>query len=120
MYIKLHSTKTDGGNKGSCTALITYLEKENVDLEIGEQQHFFSHSSDNVMAEKAIADINGNWRGLKHDDAKFFMITINPSEKELQFISGSDSKLRDYTREVMKDYARGFNRIIDGRPLDGS
>lgn len=120
MYLKIHNPRESGGNSRSCAALITYLEKENLDKGLVDQEFFFDHDRDLVNGEKINNEIDGNWRGLKENDSKFFMITINPSEKELEHIGSDPKKLRDFTRSVMDDYAKGFGRMIDGRPLNAS
>jgi uncharacterized protein YdhG (YjbR/CyaY superfamily) len=120
MYVKIHSPKNSGGNRGSSSALINYLEKENSGVDFDEHEHFFTHTEDVASGEKAMNQIDNNWRGLKSNDAKFFMVTINPSERELVAIGNDHAKLREYTRNVMDEYAKGFNRQIDGRPIDGN
>ena len=117
MYIKIH-TKYD--NKGSCSDLIDYLEKENEGKEIGEEEFFFSQDADAVNAVYARAMIDGNHSKLGKQDSKFFMLTINPSAEEIAYLSGSKEDMKGYTRAVMEEYARQFDRELDGRKMDGS
>ena len=119
MYVKIHDPKYSdhAPNTGSCENLVEYLEKENLRLKSGEKTYFFSHSSDGVVPSKVIQDIDANHSKLKNKEAKFFMVTINPSEDELKHISDSKEKLMQYTRKVMEGYAKNFNRELDGKPL---
>lgn len=133
MFVKVHkSIDTPAcSNKGSCGLLANYLEKENVGKEVSERIPFFNHGYDQVSKGSAIAAIDDNIRNLTRRDAKFFMITINPSHRELQHLiqkcTGKDGvqdftvlnryeqqqvyvQLREYTRGVMDVYAQNFNR----------
>ena len=47
---------------------------------------------------------------MKKQEPKFYTITINPSQRELNHINNDPKLLREYVREVMKDYAASFNR----------
>jgi hypothetical protein len=120
MYVKLHSTKDIvGGNKGTSTRMFEYLEKENIELNSVDKTYFFSNEHDYVSMEKAIQDVDGNWRGLKKDDTKYFMLTINPSQHELKHIENNRLALMNYTRVVMDEYAKGFKRQVNGKELTG-
>lgn len=122
MFAKVHPAEdVQSGNRGSCTDLARYLEKEG-----GEGQTFFSHTENNVSGEDVIINIDHNKKGLKSDDAKFFMLSLNPSESEQRHIIGRDvsdiseltpeerkaafEKLEDFTRSAMDDYAANFVR----------
>ncbi len=129
MYVKIHKPADYFGNRGSSGQLITYLEKENPGKEAVEQEQFFDHYQDQVPAHKAELILDTNHKGLSADESKFYMLTLNPSEKELEFLKtrleGTDSPasnelLKEYTRAVMDEYAESFNRKIDGRPLEGA
>ncbi len=128
MYVKIHKPDDYFGNRGSSGQLIAYLEKENPGKEAVEQEQFFDHYQDQVPAHKAELILDTNHKGLSADDSKFHMVTLNPSEKELEFLgdkpagtegAASNELLREYTRAVMDQYAESFNRKIDGRPLEG-
>lgn len=122
MFAKVHPAEdVQAGNKGSCTDLARYLEKE-----AGQGHRFFSHTENEVSTEEVIISIDHNKKGLKSDDAKFFMLSLNPSESEQRHIIGRDvsdfselsgaereavfKKLEDFTRSAMDDYARNFGR----------
>jgi len=136
MYVKIHSSKKDN-NRGSCSDLINYLEKENQEKDILNQEKFFDQNSSDVSFYSAQATIDNNKGKLGKDETKFYMISVNPSKDELRHISktvsGRDIKnisqltaielkryeevLKDYTRKVMDDYAKNFNRGLTGESL---
>jgi hypothetical protein len=136
MYVKIHSSKKDN-NRGSCNSLINYLEKENQEKDLLNQEKFFDHNSSDVSFFSAQATIDNNKGKLGKDETKFYMISVNPSKDELRHISksvsGRDIKnisqltaielkryqeaLKDYTRKVMDDYAKNFNKGLTGENL---
>lgn len=131
MFAKVHPpSEIKSGNAGSCHDLAVYLDKEE-----GEEQAFFSHTEDHVMPEEVIISIDNNRQGLLKTDAKFYMLSLNPSEAEQRHLVGRDvkdlaelsaeerkavfSKLQTFTRSAMDDYAANFGRtnIKDGGDL---
>src|SRR5664280_588011 len=129
MYVKIHSSKKDN-NRGSCNSLINYLEKENLEKDALNHEKFFDQKSSDVSFYSAQSLIDNNKGKLGKDETKFYMISVNPSKDELRHIgrkvSGRDIKdisqltsielkryeeaLKDYTRKVMDEYAKNFNR----------
>ena len=136
MYIKIHSSKKDN-NRGSCNDLINYLEKENQEKDIFSQEKFFDQKKSDVSFCTAQSFIDNNKGKLGKDEIKFYMVTVNPSKDELKHIcksvSGREIKnisqltsielkrykeaLKDYTRIVMDQYAKNFNRGLSGENL---
>ena len=136
MYVKIHSSKKDN-NRGSCDILINYLEKENQEKDIFSQEKFFNQKTSDVSFCTAQSSIDNNKGKLGKDEIKFYMITVNPSKDELKHIcksvSGRDIKnisqltsielkrykeaLKDYTRIVMDQYAKNFNRGLSGENI---
>ena len=136
MYVKIHSSKKDN-NRGSCNNLINYLEKENLEKDVLNQEKFFDQNNSDVSFYSTQASIDNNKGKLGKDETKFYMISVNPSKDELRHIgrkvSGRDIKnishltaieleryeeaLKDYTRVVMDDYAKNFNRGLSGENL---
>ena len=132
MYVKIHSAKKDN-NRGSCRDLINYLEKENQEKDLLNQEKFFDQKSSDVSFYSAEASIDNNKGKLGKDETKFYMISVNPSKDELRHISkkvsGRDIKnisqltaielkryeeaLKDYTRPVAYEVAQRL-----GLPLD--
>ncbi|MDN4167041.1 DUF5712 family protein [Cytophagales bacterium LB-30] len=116
MNIKITSSET-GNNKGSCTKLVDYLEKENKEKALLEKRFFFDEVNDMVSSHVVKESIDANHHKLGRNDAKFFMLVISPSEKELQHIACDEKKLMAYTRKVMDNYAYTFNKGITGTDL---
>ena len=131
MFAKVHPpTDIKGGNKGSCYDLATYLNKEQ-----GTGQNFFSHTEDNVTVEDVIININNNKKAIGKDEAKFYMVSLNPSEAEQRHLIGRNvsdvselieaerqtvfRKLEAFTRSAMNEYAKNFERdnICSGADL---
>lgn len=119
MFIQVHKVESTTKNSGSSKNMMEYLEKENIGLDVINEEPFFSHNESAVSGIRAQMDLDNNHRGLKANDSKFYMITINPSESELKHINNDPEKLKEYTRNVMNEYAKGFNREIDGKPMEG-
>ena len=120
MYLKIHAPKEYGNNKGSSKNLVEYLEKENAGIDHpSEEEYFFSHDQDRVSHFKVQDVLDHNHKGLKQTDSKFFMLTINPSQEELLHIGNDPAKMKDYTRDIMDQYAKDMNRIVDGKPITG-
>lgn len=81
---------------GGCGRLIAYLEKEDslskgfaeyLDKESRfEPGHFFNNDSRVIDTEQVIVGIDKNCKGLKRDESRFFSLTINPSQRELQHL----------------------------------
>jgi hypothetical protein len=95
MYVKIHSSKKDN-NRGSCNSLINYLEKENLEKDLLNQEKFFDQQSSDVSFYSAQSFIDNNKGKLGKDETKFYMISVNPSKDELRHIgrrvSGRDIK----------------------------
>ncbi|TWF31741.1 hypothetical protein FHW36_11835 [Chitinophaga polysaccharea] len=142
MFVKVHkASKTPAANnKGSCNTLAQYLEKENIGKAPSDKVPFFNHQYDSVAKGTAVAAIDNNNRHLTRKDNKFFMISINPTHREMQHLIQREtglknvndfsqlntaqqgkvfSAMREYTRSVMDIYARNFNRpnVQSGKDL---
>ncbi|SIQ19345.1 MobB family relaxase [Maribacter ulvicola] len=118
MYITITAQQTGENFAQSSTDFVNYLEKENEGKIIEEQEHFFNQYGEEIFAEEVIREIDGNKAKLKKDEPKFYSITVNPSPRELAHLQNHSENLKAYTRELMKDYAKNFNREIDGRPVN--
>ncbi|GMN08623.1 hypothetical protein MTsPCn5_40130 [Croceitalea sp. MTPC5] len=94
----------------SVTDYVNYLEKENEGKHPELQEHFFDQNNDKISPETVISEIDGNTKKLKKRDPKFYSIVVSPSAKELKHINNDPALLRQYTRELMKDYAASFYR----------
>nr|WP_310589788.1 DUF5712 family protein [Dyadobacter luticola] len=54
---------------------------------------------------------------LKKIEAKFYLINISPSGKELDHIGNDPQKLKAFAREVMKEYAGNFNKGLSEKDI---
>ena len=117
MYITITAQKINSTYGQSAAAFVDYLEKENEAKALDEIAYFFNQNTDEIQASEVVHEIDINTSKLKNTEPKFYSITLNPSKRELLAIQDSPEALKRYTREAMKDYAKAFNRDIDGRPV---
>lgn len=118
MYVTIRAQQTGENFTQSSTDYVNYLEKENGGKSLEEQEHFFNQYGDEISAEEVIREIDGNKAKLKKHEPKFYSITVNPSPRELRHLQNHYEDLKTYTRELMKEYAKNFNREINGRPVN--
>lgn len=115
MYLNITDNET-GNNKSSSGALVHYLEKENRVDNLSEQEYWFNQSRQNVQAYEVRRSMDANVAKLCKDEAKFFLLNISPSQKEIRFLKeqygeeGAREKLKQYAISVMNEYARNFKR----------
>lgn len=112
---KENRQRRENPHTGSVKALAHYLEKENRQSE--RKEWFFSQERNHVSEKEVVRAMDNNKFKLKRKDAKFYLINISPSQKELEFIGNDPEKLKAYTRSVMDGYAKNFNRGIRGKDL---
>ena len=122
MFAKVHPPEdVQSGNTASCHDLVRYLQKES-----GDRMSFFSHTEQDVSPEKVIGDIDANRSKLSANDAKFYMLSLNPSRSEQIHLIGREvgsleeltpeerqavfRKLERFTRSAMDEYAANFQR----------
>ncbi len=136
MFVKIHSAK-NYGNTGSCMSVVQYLEKENEEVELRERLLFFDQSNQEISHNTVVKQIDRNCAKLGKEDARFFMVSINPSQEEMKHmayqITGRrinelskftkvekrlfEHAMREYTRNVMDIYAENFNKQLTGSDL---
>ena len=115
MYINITDSKT-ANNKGSSRELVHYLEKENRIENKLEQEHWFNQGGRLFEPYEVRHAIDGNVAKLGKADAKFFLINISPSQKELKHLADKygikdiRKQLKCYTERLMNEYARNFKR----------
>lgn len=104
-------------NTGSCVAVTNYLQHEDLErMKKGEEvQPFFNQFRDYVSAREVTFKIDNNKAKLSQTDAKFYVITVSPSEKELRCMGRTPQEraeaLQWYIRQdVMRNYAEGFGK----------
>ena len=99
------------------------------------KQFFFSHSKNNISTNEVISSIDNNIKKLGKKDAKYFAPTISFSQNELKHIIQSvtdkkevknvwelnikeyelfNKKIKEYTKLIMTNYAKNFNRENKG------
>jgi len=120
MYITISPQKIGASYSTSVADFVDYLEKENTDRLPEQKEFFFNQNSDDIARKEVISEIDGNTTKLKTTEPRYYSLTINPSQRELLHIKNDPEKLKNYTRELMKDYAASFNREINGRPIQAS
>jgi len=136
VYVKIHSEKGTK-NRGSAKYLVDYLSKENLERDPLEHELFFDQLREDVSGYTVQNKLDWNKAKLGKNEAKFYMISVNPSQPEQRFmlkqITGRDVKelsqltatelkrfegaLKDYSRQVMDEYAKNFNRGLTGENL---
>jgi hypothetical protein len=102
-------------NKGSAARLVNYMEHEAI--EQGETGQYFNQDRDEIGKQEVVERIDGNVKGLKKEDSKFYSLVLSPSAAELAHIGSDAEKLKAYTRQAMENYAGNFN-LPDGRKLE--
>jgi len=118
MNIKIHGGGTGTyANAGSCASLASYLEHENLArLKEGlAPEPFFNQEKDYIRLAEVIYRLDHNKAQLGKADAKFYSITVSPSEKELRHLGETKAEqsqaLKDYIRQaLMPAYAANFNK----------
>ena len=113
-------TKKVYTNSGSVRQYVDYLGKEDAEKGI-DREWFFNHDRDDIIPEEVIRGIDKNRHGLGKNDTKFYSVILAPEEGELEKLMYDKKLLKDYTRNVMDIYARGFNgRDGKNKGLKGS
>lgn len=126
MHVSI-TRKDEGGGwncSGSSIYLVNYLEKENyLDEERtqlkpeSEREFFFSETEDRVTPSEVTSKIDSNKRNLLKKDDKYFLVNISPSQDELRHIGSDPKKLKEYTKAVMGEYAKNFNKGLESKDL---
>lgn len=110
-------------NTGSSFGALQYLNHENEKnlSEKGQIEPFFDHEGKEVDFATAVRELDQNKAKLCAKDAKFFAITISPSEKELSAMGSTEAErskaMKAYTRQVMDEYAKNFDKGLKGENL---
>lgn len=116
MFINITDSET-GNNKGSCGALVNYLEKEN---RLAENKHepelWFNGNNSEIRPQEFRVKIDYNISKLGRNDAKFFLINVSPSQKEIQFLKeqfgalNTGELMKEFAIRIMDQYAKNFKR----------
>ncbi|TKC03120.1 DUF5712 family protein [Pedobacter cryotolerans] len=115
MFINITDSAT-ASNKGSSGGLVNYLEKENRINDTKLPEYWFNNERQNIQPFEVRHSIDNNVAKLCKTDAKFFLVNISPSKKEIKHLydnfgkSGAKDELKKYAEKVMDEYARNFKR----------
>lgn len=120
----------------SCLQQMTYLTKEDQELEAGEEANFFNNDNSNISLDEAVNLIDENKGSHSNSQSKFYMMNLSPSHKELEhlemladntlehreFLNEADREvakdltmriyLQEYVNHSMEIYAQNFNRDL--------
>ncbi|MFA6275586.1 MAG: DUF5712 family protein [Pedobacter sp.] len=115
MYINITDSEK-GNNKGSSGQLVHYLDKENRLYKSEEVTLWFNGTTNDLQSYEVKNKLDNNTAKLCRDDAKFFLINISPSQKEIGHLKelygedGAREKLKEYAVKIMDEYARNFKK----------
>lgn len=107
---------TQGSNKGSSGSLVQYLEKENKKELKDAPERWFSSRQQTAEAYEVRRALDNNVSKLGKADAKFFLVNISPSQKEIRHLvekygtQAAKDELKKYAEKVMDEYAKNFKR----------
>ena len=105
MYITITPQKLGDNYTPSVADFVAYLEKENDGKDIEDMEHFFNQHGDGIPTKEVIREIDANTVKLKKTEPRFYSITVSPSQHELKHLQNTSEGLKDYTRNIMEDYA---------------
>lgn len=125
MNIKIHGGGSGTyANAGSSAALVNYLQHEDLDrMQQGEAlEPFFNQEKDYIRSPEVIYQLDHNKAQLGKADAKFYSITVSPSEKELRHLGETKAEqaqaLKAYIRQaLMPAYAANFNKGLGAEDI---
>jgi len=115
MYINITDSEK-GGNKESSGQLVHYLDKENRLYKTDEPMLWFNGNSTCIQSYEVRNKLDNNVAKLCRNDAKFFLINISPSQKEISHLKklygegGAKEKLKAYAVKMMDEYALNFKK----------
>lgn len=115
MYINITDSET-ADNKGSSGSLVHYLDKENRTDIAKQPEYWFNQERGNILSDEVRPALDNNIAKLSKPDAKFFLVNISPSQKEITYLKekygedGAKEQLKNYAASIMDEYARNFKR----------
>lgn len=123
MYINITDSEKSN-NKGSSGELVHYLDKECRLFPDAQQEHWFNGNAIQVPSYEVKNTIDNNIAKLSITEAKFFLINVSPSQKEIAWLKEKHGELnkkafKAYVVKIMDEYAKNFNRpgIISHKDL---
>jgi len=115
MHVKITDSEVSN-NKGSCNVLVHYLDKENRLNKQRSPELWFNSESQHIKASEVQLKIDHNISKLTKKDAKFFLINLSPSQKEIMWLKEKygeqdmEAQLKTYGVLMMNEYAKNFKR----------
>ena len=115
MFINISDSK-EAANKGSSAKLVHYLEKENRLTGNKFPENWFNGNRLTIDSYEVMRTIDNNIAKLGKADAKFFLVNISPSQKEIAFLreqygdDGVKEQMKGFAVRVMDAYAQNFKR----------
>lgn len=115
MFLNI-TDKNEAENKGSSAKLVHYLDKENRLFPEQNSEQWFGHNGTTYQSYEVKNRLDKNIAKLCHDDAKFFLINISPSQKEIAHLKqlygeeGAKAELKKFAEKIMDEYALNFKR----------
>jgi hypothetical protein len=115
MFINITDSAA-ANNRGSSGELVNYLEKENRLFNKDEPENWFNHTAGKIEPYEVRRAIDNNVAKLCKADAKFFLVNISPSQKELKHLTekfgvpGVKDQMKIFAEKVMDAYAKNFRR----------
>lgn len=115
MFINITDSK-EAANKGSSAGLVHYLEKENRIDNKQQPEYWFNGQQIRIEPYEVMRTIDNNIAKLGKDDAKFFLVNISPSQKEIAFLKeqygeeGAKEQMKGFAVRVMDAYAQNFKK----------
>ncbi len=115
MYINITDSET-ADNKSSSGGLVHYLDKKNRTDVSKQPEYWFNQERSDILSDEVRPAIDNNIAKLSKTDAKFFLINISPSQKEIAYLkeqygeAGTKEQLKAYAASVMDEYAKNFKR----------
>ena len=100
----------DYNNKSSASRLSNYLTGN--EEKIDKDDLFFNQKESNITKKTLVELLDKNVKGLTKDDHKFFSISINFSQEELEHIGNSKEKIKEFTIKAMENYASSLKGNI--------
>jgi hypothetical protein len=116
MNIKIQGGGEKYANTDTCYGVVRYCEHEDaVRLVNGLPIEPFFDQRGEAPAKTVVAKMDANRAKLRNADAKFFVLTVSPSQKEVEAMGATEQErsvaFKRYIREdVMRLYADGFGK----------
>ncbi|WP_101689962.1 DUF5712 family protein [Dysgonomonas massiliensis] len=119
MNVKIQGGDEVYSNTGSCYNVVCYLEHEDY-LHMLDGEHiepFFSQDKDDLRKKYFVPEMDNNKAKLCRKDAKFYVLTVSPSQQEIEHMGTSQFErseaFKRFIREqIISVYAKGFGKDL--------